>query len=1162
MTRNAMPSFDSFDPDVLEAARDVARRAGVPLETWIASVVPDAAKRNPSPNPSPKPAAVRAQRRRAAASDPAPVDPTPPTSAFEGSAPVPDAPATTPEAAQADPFGATFQALLARIDGLDRTLSEERQAVEEAARRRIEEIEARVGQALGAGAAPVQQVADRLGDIERRMSALGEQVAASRPPGRRGRPAAAEIRDAVQEIRQRQRELDDDAQGSIVATMRQDLARRLDAAVAEAAPPEAALPEAVQPPVPDAVSELRRETSRLRESIGHLATGRDLGALEQAMISLASGVERAHAPADLAAIAAPIELIRVQVERLADDVAENVHARVAGDVERLAARLGTVVAGGHGGTVDHDALTDLFRELEEIRHLIAALAGPERIQGLANGLQAISAQIAQLQAGPETNLRPLLEEIRTGLQAAGPAPAILVDQIEAMAAKLDALQAGARGADAAASKAILGRIDALSDKVDRVSAQPVGDLIGRLEGLGETLGETLRRPAVPGGDVASIHAMLRNLAEKVDRVGARPGGEGLDALEKQVVLLANRIDARSVDPTLVSLERTMGDLLRQVSALREAAPSEAVVAQAARSAVAASIGGAREAADRSEFGLLRAGLADIQARQAASDQRLSVTLEGVQSALDRLVGRLGAPEAGEAARLPIAARQASLEERLLGSTGIEAPRRGARRPELPHASGAAPAPEAARIGDELLEPGAGRPAKDATAKDAPTKDAPARERVARDRTEAPEADAADIKTNFIAAARRAAQAAQAEVASEAALSAGRREPRGSAGRAAPAASAPGAGPVARLRAEIDRRRRPLLLGLAAVVLALGALQAISMRPTGADAARTSLPPAASVPARDASGVADAGTPSAPKADSLKADPAKVDPVPAEVARTVPADPQTTQAIASPPPEPRAAQARAALPQVSGMASLSGDLAGLPAALSKLRQSVLDGDGTAIWELAGREADGRGLPRDLSLAAKLYEKLAAAGYAPAQYKLAGHHEKGSGLVRDIGQAKLWYGRAAEQGHARSMHNLAVLYAENPAASGKPDYASAASWFRQGAEYGVRDSQYNLAVLYARGLGLTQDLMQSYAWFSAAAAQGDEDAGRKRDDVANKLSPADLATARSIAANFKPHRLDRAVNEPPVSKEAAAGPMTLLGAPAPVAPTFAPVARRGV
>ena len=62
---------------------------------------------------------------------------------------------------------------------------------------------------------------------------------------------------------------------------------------------------------------------------------------------------------------------------------------------------------------------------------------------------------------------------------------------------------------------------------------------------------------------------------------------------------------------------------------------------------------------------------------------------------------------------------------------------------------------------------------------------------------------ADIKTSFIAAARRAAQAAQAEASAQPATG----EAKGAAAVPGPA----GAGRVARLRAEIDRRRRPLLL---------------------------------------------------------------------------------------------------------------------------------------------------------------------------------------------------------------------------------------------------------------------------------------------------------------------------------------------------------------
>lgn len=1071
MTRNAMPQLDSFDPEVLDAARDVAARAGVPLETWIASVVPQQQglqgnrrqrRRQQRAEQTARPDSRLESDRQADIMD------QPGGSRFERTA-------ETRQEPSPDSYGQGFAALMSRIDGLNRTLDEERRLTQEAETRRLAEIETRIERALTA--APVQQVTERLGDIERRMSQLGEQMASGRPAGRRGRPDAVEIRNAVQDIRQRQRELSEGvgeralaagrSDGGVVASMRMDLARRLEARVEDMAAPSAA------------VSELQRETVRLREAINQLATSRDVGALEQAVTSLAHGIERAQVGTDLAAIAAPVEQVRAQVERLAEEVAENVHTRVADDVRRLAERLDSVAAAGQAGSDGH-TLAGLFAELEEIRRLIGALAGPERIQSLANSLQAVSAQIAQLQRiGSEASLRPLLEEIRSDVRTG--APAAIAEQIQTLADKVDGLYTR-------------------DQRYDRAEASD---------------------PA-QAGDMASIHAMLRSLAEKVDQVGSRPENEGLDALEKQVVSLAGRLDApRSGDPALAGLERTMDDLLQQVAALRESAPSEAVVERAARNAVAQTLkGSGLPSAELGEIGLLRASLADMQARQIASDQRLGATLEGVQSALERLVNRLG-PADSTAARPP------SLDERLLTSTSPEA---------------RVAASDASRLADDLLEPGSGRPGREPRAVRDTAIRRPARERSADPARGRPVPEAggeADIKTSFIAAARRAAQAAQAELAAEA--PADRRDLRARMAESEPEAA--GESRLSRLRAEINRRRRPLLLGLAAIVLALGALQAISMRAPD-EAPRTvqtsQVAPSRAEPARDV------------RPETAAEAPAQKPPV---------ADPVTTQALPTPlPAEARAAAVRAAVPQVSGMNTLQADLGTVPPALAKVKQAALDGDGTAIWDLAAREADGRGMPRDLSVAAKLFEKLAGAGYAPAEYKLAGHYEKGSGVVRDLDKAKLWYGRAAEQGHARSMHNLAVLYAENPAANGKPDFASAASWFRQGAEFGVRDSQYNLAVLYARGLGLTQDLVQSYAWFSAAAAQGDDDAAKKRDDVANKLSPTDLASAKSLAATFKPRKLDPAVNEPPAAKDGITAPMSLLGAPTPSPNGFTAPARK--
>ena len=1095
MTRTAMPQLDSFDPEVLDAARDVAARAGVPLETWIASVVPQSQSGTPS---------NRHQRRRLRAEQidrpvirqdlpPRPEKIADRAESREVAVPVGEIPAASP-APVAETYGDGIAALMNRLDGIDRALDADRREALIAESQRLAEIEARIENALKA--APAQQVTERLGDIERRMSQLGEQVAAKRQPGRRTRPAPADIRNAVQDIRQRQRELSQAvpgeaatqaaSDGGVVASMRLDLARRLEARTEDGAVPAAAL------------AELQQETGRLREAINQLATSRDVGALEEAVTVLADRVERAQAGSDLTIIAAPIEEIRAQVATLAEEVAEDIHARVAEDVRVLAERLDGVAAIGPADSDEH-TLAGLFTELEEIRHLIGSLAGPERIQDLANSLAAVTAQVAQLQqngAGPD--LRPLLEEIRSDVKIA--APAVLAGQIQTLA-----------------------------DKVDTLCAR-----------------DEVSEPLAPAGEIASINAMLHNLAEKVDQVGTRSEQEGLDALESQVVILANHLDApRGVDPSLVGLERTMSDLLQQVAALREAAPSEAVVERAARNAVAQTLGGSGITAETGEIGLLRASLADMQARQAASDQRLGATLEGVQTALERLLTRLGPSES-------VDPRAPSLGERLMSSTSPEVTLAPADVNPAARREGT----EALLIADDLLEPGSGRPPRGG--RDTATRRS-ARDRQvesARTRPTVEPVAAGDIKTSFIAAARRAAQAAQAELAAEGPTE--RRDTRVAKGAAPQPAGEPGR--LDRLRSEIDRRRRPLLLGLAAIVLALGALQAVKLRAPEEPRAIAAASQTAAAGVEPAVNAAKAVA----KPEEASKEPAKdtAKDIAAEAWKDAPAakppvaDPTTTQAL----PNPVAAEARAkpALPQVAGMNTLQADLGGLPPSLAKVKTAALDGDGTAVWDLATREADGRGVVRDLALAAKLFEKLATAGYAPAQYKVAGQYEKGAGVVRDLDKAKLWYGRAAEQGHARSMHNLAVIYAENPAANGKPDFATAASWFRQGAEFGVRDSQYNLGVLYARGMGLAQDLVQSYVWFAAAAAQGDEDAGKKRDDVANKLSTADLASAKSLAANFKPRKIDAAVNEAPTLKAGTTAPMSLLGAPAPspVAFTAAP------
>ncbi|KQQ12989.1 hypothetical protein ASF53_12350 [Methylobacterium sp. Leaf123] len=1093
MKQTAPISLDSFDPEVLAAAREVARRAGVPLESWIASVAtPDPVKPGP-------------RRRRADATPQARETGAEPARQVGGRAPE-KAPASRKdgpqhkrrEAGQGAPeaeapetrsLEASIGAMMRRLDALDRSISQEREASKADAARMIGEIEARLTTARPP-AAP-EMIAGRIADIERKMGEIAGQLDTPRPLGRRGRPLATEVRDAVAEVRRRQRELEAGIAewNAASAAAPQDGPAALSVTQAEA--------ESGQEPSP-AIAELQRETNRLRDALGGLATGRDVSELEQTMQTVASDLQRARAPQELAAIAAPVELMRLQVERIAEDVADNVHARIAGEVERLAGKVDAVLSGALSGPADQSALDGVFRELDEIRRLVASLAGPERIQSLAQGVQAISAQITQLQRDEDAGiatLKPLLEEIRGELKAPDSAREL--------------------------PGALLGRFEALAERLDGAEAGSVGELIERLEGV----------------------------AEKVDRVSA--GGSGLDALESHVLALASRLETpRDTDPAVARLERSMGDLLSQVTALRNGTDLEATVAHAVREAIA---GSAAPLAAGGGFDLLRADLAEMRANQKGADQRLQSTMEGVQAVLMRLSEQLDRTMTSSAAltaaqeRAPVVLSSAErVDPERVSHERPPAPRTAAQpsvqnlaRPNRTASPAEAGGTEANRVSDELLEPGAGRPGPS--------------------RPAAPEASptatgGADIKTSFIAAARRAAQAAQAESTSEAPLTARLRD------KVAPA-RVPGAEttPLSRIRGALDSRRRTLLLGLAAVVLALGAYQAFLAgkgAPTADAAAPEARPVASTAPAASdttasrTETTAEQGASTGAQASQAQAS-SETSPQAGTSAPTTP-DPATTQSIA----ETKSAPAKRGLPQVAGMNTLGPDLAGLPPALAKLKQDALDGDGAAVWEIASREAEGRGMTRDLAIAAKLYERLANAGYAPAQFKVGNAYEKGSGVVRDIEKAKAWYGRAADQGNIRAMHNLAVLHAENPAANGKADFVTAANAFRRAAEHGVRDSQYNLAVLYARGLGVGQDLVQSYLWFSAAAIQGDQEAGRKRDEVAAKLSPKDLTEAKSLAAGFRAKTVDPAANEAPSQKATAAAGMSLMGAPSPGMPNATP------
>jgi localization factor PodJL len=352
----------------------------------------------------------------------------------------------------------------------------------------------------------------------------------------------------------------------------------------------------------------------------------------------------------------------------------------------------------------------------------------------------------------------------------------------------------------------------------------------------------------------------------------------------------------------------------------------------------------------------------------------------------------------------------------------------------------------------------------------------------------------------IAAARRAAQAAMAD-----ASNAGAPEKNVATGTD----DATTGHPIAQARAFINARRRPILLGLAFVILGaiavieLGAMYVVKTQKSDIT---TSAP-------------AKATSELSPKSDALqrndfaqKSDARALDPMPTgAIASSQQASPASSSAERKP-PVPAPADLVALIP---------------PAAPKALRDLAASGDPAAQFELANRFFEGRGLPRDMHAATQWFERAALQDFAPAQYRIGACYDKGNGVERDLAAAKVWYQKAAGAGNIRAMHNLAVLLAEGPGV--KPDYTEASLWFQKAAQYGVKDSQFNLAILYARGMGVPLDLNQSWLWFSLAAQQGDADAAKKRDEVAGKLDSNALATDGATLAAFKVRQPIAAAND---------------------------------
>jgi localization factor PodJL len=829
---------------------------------------------------------------------------------------------------------------------------------------------------------------------------------------------------------------------------------------------------------------------------------------------------------------------------------------------------------------DEAALASVERGLAEVRDALRGLAPAANLQAVDRELQQLSQKIDFLAHNSQD-------------QAA-------LQQLESAITGVRGIVSNITSNDALASLA--NEVQTLASKMDRVAAASGSDnVLNALEERIATLADALAARNQVGQNVPhQLEAVIKGLVDKIERVQlTRSDHAALGHFEDRIAKLVEKLDASDARLShLEAIERGLAELLIHLEQQRMA-------------------NSGRPELLRPELGELSRHVADLRQTGKKTQEWLEVVHGTLGQLVDRLamietdiqskpVRRMEGPSGENAAvastgapmSKPTAPPQPAMGAAIPGTAavnkaagkpvntvaGLEPPKVGVTNGQPPSTPLAQVPQPVEFVLTESLRPGASdteRRTIDASlSPDRPLEPGSSRfrrrprgspaDRIAASEAAligatAPVGSDSGGKSNFIAAARRAAQAAS----------------RGSPVKAAAMGPRKIASATDRLASGTGKGRARIAAG-AAIVIVIGGLQITKNF--------LSSPPEAQGPAPQEQRLSGAVTPghpadiahpnganpnpsgakeatpparepaSPPPASSelSSARPSAVFPsdgvafplppgvaIPREIARQATSAPQpageddvsderevtgsttpvagpesgapttapapAAHARAVPPPPPAPAQPIPAQPapaQISALSPAGTDK--LPAALSSsLRAAAGRGDAPAQYEIAVRFAEGDGVAQNFTEAAQWFERAAKQGLVPAQFRLGGLYEKGLGVKKNLDTARRYYVAAGEAGNAKALHNLAVLYAEG--IDGKPDYATAAKWFRKAADYGIADSQYNLAVLYARGIGVEQNLAEAYKWFALAAQDGDTDSARKRDELEARLGRTSLSAA---------------------------------------------------
>lgn len=947
--------------------------------------------------------------------------------------------------------------------------------------------------------------------------------------------ANPELVSAVREIAERQKALEasfdpDTAMRAIdgrLARYSDDLARRIDEAPRNAV---ADLQERLRAMIDEPSQSMRGEVGRLQAQVANLqdeisnaVSGTSLAAIVDEVRHLSGKLDEARRTGNVTE-----GLGRIEREMSAiREVVQTATPREA--LVEIDSKIGTLARrlDEFGAATDPDTVKRISAQLGQVQRVVSEAMPLEAFKTLVSNIQSIDSKLTQLSSRSDTDAIEALRAEIVGMrdvmaQPPAPIPAFdeLRDEIRGLRTTMDKPQAPQPPAfDPTVLDDFRGRFERLQHSVARQSGTEtaIKALEAQLQSLGTRIDDAAR-PQIPEtlvedirsqiGEIAkrspempfaAIEKQIGDLTGKIDAISRRGGDRGLESLEAHIKTLADRFGeitpASSRDPLIATLHENF-EALRSSTHNNERRTAETL------SAVHDTLIKVMDRLDTLDRKTLQPAERPVTEPRlptaqtiepARATQPLSTPQPQTEAAPDP------APRENSARGVIAAARAAAMRAaEQLKSEPAPAPAAKPTREVPAHSSG----------DDAPLEPGSGRPGMALQPQLQMPLQIPAASIPAANPAPVQAMDPAmageNLRQSFIAAARRAAQAATAEAEAKPAKSktALKLESLGAKAKAKPepaqtedTSSEPKAGFVGKFVDTLKTRRKQVVMTMGALVILIGALQVVSLL-TGPSGQSAQTP----APAPSVAATAQTGAPARSEARIAPGSSS-------DAARTA----STSPAAPGAPP----AAVRANVPELpQGITS------------ARLRQAVEAGEARAIYEVGIRLFEGRGVQRDSAAAARWFRIAADQDHAPAIYRLGNMLERGDAVVRrDIPEAMRLYERAAAAGNRKAMHNLAALVA----AANPPDYERAFRLFDQAANLGLVDSQYNLAVLHVNGLGTRQNLTEAYRWFAISAQNGDQEAGRQRDQIGARLEGQALIATRTAAQGFRPQAMNAAANE---------------------------------